>query len=136
MRSAGGTKSELPSVVTCATKAMIAFFAAPSFQEGSGSEPCARAGLHSAAMIMKVRTKSRLTMELAFTSCGSSPLYGRRRNASRLRRRPLPSLWLQSFELIEPFQRILLAQQCVVDAAGVEGAAGLIGELVEVAEEL
>src|SRR5262245_58425424 len=37
MRSAGGTKSGVPSFVTFATNARIAFFDAPSFQLGSGS---------------------------------------------------------------------------------------------------
>jgi hypothetical protein len=36
MRSAGGTKSTEPSVVTFPTKATIDIFAAPSFQEGNG----------------------------------------------------------------------------------------------------
>ena len=37
MRSATGTKSGEPSLVTFSTKATIAFFGAVSFQEGSGS---------------------------------------------------------------------------------------------------
>ena len=37
MRSAGGTKSGEPSLVTFATNSMMAFFAGPSFHEGSGS---------------------------------------------------------------------------------------------------
>ena len=37
MRSAAGTKSGPPSVVTFATKSTIACFAGPSFQDGSGS---------------------------------------------------------------------------------------------------
>src|SRR5579872_5839583 len=37
MRPAGGTKSGLPCVVTRVVKSIIAFFAAPSFHEGSGS---------------------------------------------------------------------------------------------------
>ena len=36
MRSAGGTKSTEPSVVTFPTMATIDIFAAPSFQEGNG----------------------------------------------------------------------------------------------------
>src|SRR5690606_7674382 len=39
MRSAGGTKS-VPSVVTLATKAVMAFFGAVSFHDGSGSAAC------------------------------------------------------------------------------------------------
>ena len=41
-RSAG-TKSGEPAVVTLATKSMMDFFAAPSFQDGSGSGVCASA---------------------------------------------------------------------------------------------
>ena len=41
MRSATGTKSGPPCVVTRATKSGIDFFAAPSFQDGSGSPPAA-----------------------------------------------------------------------------------------------
>src|SRR5215510_13364859 len=37
MRSAGGTKSAPPSIVTLPTNSTIAFFAGPSFQEGRGS---------------------------------------------------------------------------------------------------
>jgi hypothetical protein len=37
MRSAAGTKSADPGVVTRATKSEIAFFVGPSFQDGSGS---------------------------------------------------------------------------------------------------
>ena len=40
---AGGTKSAPPCVVTRATKSVIDFFAAPSFQDGSGSAGCATA---------------------------------------------------------------------------------------------
>ncbi len=43
MRSGTGTKSGPPGVVTRATKSVIAFFAAPSFQDGSGSGACATA---------------------------------------------------------------------------------------------
>src|SRR5882757_7754649 len=37
MRSAGTTKSGPPTVVTLATKSMIAVFAGPSFHDGKGS---------------------------------------------------------------------------------------------------
>jgi hypothetical protein len=43
MRSATGTKSEDPSVVTRLTKVMMDFFETPSFHDGNGSP--ARAGL-------------------------------------------------------------------------------------------
>jgi len=37
IRSVGGTKSAEPSLVTFSTKAVMAFFGAVSFQDGSGS---------------------------------------------------------------------------------------------------
>jgi hypothetical protein len=49
---------------------------------------------------------------------------------------PVVSLRRHSFEFAEPFHRILLPQQRVVDAAGIERTAGLIRKLLEVAEEL
>src|SRR5262249_26105327 len=64
-------------------------------------------------------------------------LRGRRQNT--LPASPAPfakSLRLHSLEFIEPLQGILLPQQGVIDRAGIERAAGLIRELVEVAEEL
>ena len=42
MRSAGGTNCGLPCVVVACTKSTMAFFAGPSFHDGSGSV-CARA---------------------------------------------------------------------------------------------
>ena len=41
MRSAGGTKSGLPALVTFSTKSTMDCLAAPSFQDGSGSAACA-----------------------------------------------------------------------------------------------
>ena len=43
MRSAGGTNSGEPDVVTFATKSMMDFFVLPSFHEGNGSADCATA---------------------------------------------------------------------------------------------
>src|SRR5262245_33834034 len=49
MRSGGATKSGPPDLVTLATKSTIAFFAAPSFQDGSGSVSAACPTLASRA---------------------------------------------------------------------------------------
>jgi hypothetical protein len=46
IRSAGGTKSGEPGVVTFFTKVMIDSFALPSFQDGRGSVVLAQAGPH------------------------------------------------------------------------------------------
>src|SRR5262245_66542147 len=64
MRSAGGAKSAPPSVVTRATKSVIAFFAAPSFQEGNGAADCAIAAAESAATNRSARKPTRTDMEL------------------------------------------------------------------------
>ena len=52
MRSAGGTKSGEPSLSLVSTKATMAFFGAPSFHDGSGSDwacACVKASAKSAA---------------------------------------------------------------------------------------
>ena len=56
MRSSGGTNFGLPCVVVSFTKAMIACFAGPSFQEDSGSS-AARAGATSSSMAQKRKRK-------------------------------------------------------------------------------
>ena len=64
MRSATGTNSLPPFVVTRATKSVIDFFVAPSFQDGSGSPPgvCAEAppGRKSPAAAMAATSERRV----------------------------------------------------------------------------
>src|SRR5262245_25431790 len=59
MRSAGGTKLGLPCVVVDLTKSTMAFFAAPSFQDGSGSV-CAKATVVARLATTAPSTKRRV----------------------------------------------------------------------------
>src|SRR5262245_29992454 len=49
--------------------------------------------------------------------------------------RPL-SAWREAFQLLQAPHRILLAKHSIIYAAGVEGCPRLVGELLEIREEL
>jgi len=75
MRSAGGTKSGPPSLVTFATNSTTDFLAAPSFQDGSGPAPPALSSVEgsevegSAAWAMVVVSASAHTSAAAMRFC-------------------------------------------------------------------
>ena len=71
MRSAGGTKSPVPGVVTRATKSVIEFFVAPSFQEGRGSVcawTCFSVGPSKTTIVAATVSKTRRLMAKEITA--------------------------------------------------------------------
>src|SRR5262245_56940555 len=93
---------------------------------------------------------SRVESRAGITPPFKSPATGRGREAARaaesrrgalrgVPRRDAPrgaSSRLQAFQFLEPLQCVLLSQQPVADAGGVERTARLVRKLVEVREEL
>src|SRR5262245_65994822 len=77
MRSAGGTKTAPPCVVTLATKSVIDFLTGPSFHDGSGSL-CANARPPATAQSTVASSATKARREIVSMLSGSrhSVLYG------------------------------------------------------------
>src|SRR5262249_4579285 len=145
-RSAGGTKVGLPSVVVACTKSTIAFFAAPSFHEGSGSV-WAKAGAPALTQTISARSRGtrrsagmRIMTDLLLKSGGalaSDCLRGHGnddRVATQAQHQPGPlRVQMQDHPLLVLHPEIAAARRADREAvAGLAIRSGKLGDVAEV----